>query len=231
MTNQPEPKRRRPGALAALCVPALLGLSGCGGSSDDSNAPPPAPPADQVTRAPIPERTPLASLRMGEQVEFPAERVPGDAGLAQAIADLASALGVGDGAAMTGLLDESSAAVLTDMLERGSWAEATDGVERVRVTRIEERDGAVQIGLGVLDGTGAYLVGWEARQAEGRWVFTGLAIEPQSALTLAELDAAPLTVRMTPVARAEEEALPAEGAEEEQPRRRGGGGRRGVTGG
>ncbi|MFG0275658.1 MAG: hypothetical protein ACF8QF_11420 [Phycisphaerales bacterium] len=221
----------------AWTVCALVGfggaalLAGCGESNETPEAAP-APAPVETSRRPDPVRPPVASLEMDDRVEFPADRVPTDPALAQAIANLASALIAGDGAEIEGVLNASGDAVLSDLQARGSWEDATAGIERVRVTRVESRDGGAQVGVAVQDASGAYLLGWEALQIDGAWVFGGLAIEPQSARTLAELDAAPLTIRMTPVASAAAEAAqPAPPPIEEQDAGGGGGGtsRRGIN--
>jgi hypothetical protein len=220
----------------AWIIAALAGFAGatlvvgCGESKESPEAAP-APPPVETSRRPEPVRPTVASLDMDDRVEFPADRVPTDAALAQAIADLASALVTGDASEIEGVLDASGDAVLSDLLARGSWEEATNGIERVRVTRVESREGGAQVGVAVLDASGAYLLGWEALLVDGGWVFGGLAIEPQSALTLAELDAAPLTIRMTPMASAEAPETPAAPPpiEEQDAGGGGGGGRRGVN--
>lgn len=215
-------------ALAGLVGGALL--VGCGESSESPEAAP-APAPVETSRRPAPVRPPVASLNMDDRVEFPADRVPTDAALAQAIANLASALVTGDASEIEGVLDASGDAVLSDLQARGSWEEATNGIERVRITRVETRERGAQLGVAVLDASGAYLLGWEALLVDGAWVFSGLAIETQSALTLAELDAAPLTIRMTPLASAEDTSTPAAAPPPVEDQSGGGGGtsRRGIN--
>jgi len=204
---------RRVAALVAMAPLALV--AGCGGSESEPEDAAPTPPPRETTRIDRPEPVTPASLTMAEGVEFAGGAAPSDRSLAQAVADLASALALGDAEAMASLLDPAGAAVLDDLEARGAWERSTTDIERVRVTRIEPSDGAARVAIGVLDASGAYLLGWEAMRRDGRWMFSGLAIEPQTALTLAELDGAPLTVRMTPVARLDGEQAPVEGAPEE----------------
>lgn len=210
-----------------MAASAPLALLSCGGGEQESS-----PNTQTTRRAPVdqpppqPEPVSVANLTMHERVEFPQEHAPADRSLAQSIADFASALASGDAEAMQGLLDEAGAAVLEDLRQRDAWEAETDSIERVRIVSVNDSGGTAQIGLGVLDDEGAYLLGWEAAQIGGGWTFSGLAIEPQTALTLAELDGAPLTVRMLPVARAEDETVVPEAPVEETPTRSSGGGSR-----
>lgn len=226
MTSRHEWSRR----LALIAATSALALPGaCGGSESEPEASRPAPPPRDTTPVDRPEPVRTASLTMAEGVEFPDDRAPSDRSLAQAVADLASALATGDSDAMASLLDPAGAAVLDDLEARGAWERSTASIERVRVTRVEPSAGTARVAIGVLDGPEAYLLGWEAMQQDGRWMFSGLAIEPQTALTLADLDGAALTVRMTPVARLEEEQAPVEAAPEESTRRQGGSRNRGLN--
>ncbi|TVQ32764.1 MAG: hypothetical protein EA376_05220 [Phycisphaeraceae bacterium] len=166
---------------------AGLALTACGEEE------PPPPPQVQQPRQ-VEQRASLDDIRMDARVQFPEERLPRSQELADAIASLASAIASGDSSAMRGVLDGPSEATLASLVASGDWERETENVEAVRIVALEESDDNVRLGLAVQDASGAYLLGWEARNAGGRWLFAGLPVASATGVRAADLDGAPLEI-------------------------------------
>lgn len=148
-------------ALAAACVAA-----GC------SKPPPPPPPAPvQHTPAPRPVEVDglLQAMQADSRVQFPQEQAPENEELARAVIRLADALAKGDSETFRSLLDRPSQAVLDDLLGTGEWYEATAKIEAVRVVKLDEGTGALQVA--VQEPGRAYLLAWTAMPAFESFVF------------------------------------------------------------
>jgi hypothetical protein len=171
-----------------LAVMAGSMLTAC----EKKKAPPPPPPPP----APVavgPDWT-LEDIAMDPRVQFPENRTPSTRELAEAIAQLATAIITGNDRDMTDLLDPIDHAVMSDLVSTGGWKDGTTGIEAVRVCVLEEGEGKTtcRLGLGVQDPLGAYLLAWTGASSDGRWTFQGLAIVPQIADRVAALDGASL---------------------------------------
>ncbi len=168
-------------ALGAIaCAAALVGC--------EKKAPPPPPPVVTNTEPAEPEWF-IEDLDMDARVQFPQGKAPSSQELAQAVADLASAIASGDDASMQPLLDVADREGLKDLVGAGDWKSATTGIEAVRVcvlTEAEDKKSAT-VGLGVQDKDGAFMLAWTADQS-GTWRFRGMAILPMMAERVAMLD-------------------------------------------
>lgn len=114
---------------------------------------------------------------------------------AQAVAALANAIAKGDAESAKSVIDEPDREVLQGLIDFGDWASQTRGVQAVRVCVFTEGDDkkTLTLGLGVQDATGAYMIAWKGTEHEGpAWVFSGMAIEPVTAASVAMLDGATL---------------------------------------
>lgn len=179
-----------------------LGVAGCSKKEDN------AKPRQQVAAAPPPRpRVSLESIKMDPKVQFPEERTPTNQEIAQAVAELASALASGNHERLTAMVSPRDQVVLEGLVGHGDWKKQTEAIQAVRVCVINENAGAVQVGLGVQDRLGAFVSAWEATGAAGSWKFSGLAIEPKFAATAKELDGVSLTPPKLPEAKAKELAI------------------------
>lgn len=164
-------RRRTPLAMTAgaiaVCLPLALG--GCGKEEQQVQAPPPPPPPRQLG--------PLEDLEMDPRVQFPEAREPGSREIAEAIAEFASALVKGDDSTMAAMLDESGQAVLSQLKSDGLWKSATSNIEAVRVCTLTQSDDAFDVGLGVQDPDGAYLLAWSAKRGTEGFTFSPMAVE------------------------------------------------------
>ncbi|TVQ59871.1 MAG: hypothetical protein EA379_09700 [Phycisphaerales bacterium] len=159
-------------------------LSGC----KKEEPPPPPPPPPPVVQAPRP--IDVGSLTMDQRVQFPQERAPVDRDLGQAVADLASALARGDEIALADRLDPPARATLDMLVESNDWRRSTESIRVVRIARLDGGDTQASVGLAIEDDTGAYLTGWRAVRANGRWVFTGSPVNAAPGVRAADLDGA-----------------------------------------
>jgi hypothetical protein len=188
-------------AAGALLASALF-LSAC-----DKKAPQAAAPPPQQAPAPQPEAAPAdprEGLALAPKVVFAPDAKPETKEQAQAAAALAGALASGDAARLRDLLDEPARAVLDELQDSGAWAETTKGIEQVRICAVEPSEDALRLGLAVQDDSGAYLLAWDGREIDGRFLFTGLALaQDASHETAAEFDGVALTPRIVPTVRAE----------------------------
>jgi len=170
------------GLAMTLGANALLG--GC-----EKKKPPPPPPPPPPPVAKGPDWT-LEDIEMDPRVQFPEARTPSSRELAQAVADLASAIVTGNDAEMMAMLDPIDHAVMSDLVTAGDWKSGTSSIEAVRVCVLEEGDdkGSCRLGLGVQDAMGAYLLAWTGAADSSEWTFQGLSIMPQLADRVATLD-------------------------------------------
>ncbi len=216
-------------ALAAACLAGVAGVSltACGGDKNDQQS-----QLDQPRERPEPRPRvdPMAELDIDPRVQFPEQRAPATRELAQAVADLASAIAAGDADRLRQLVDAPTEAVLDELVESGAWEEETGDIEVVRVVNLESEEGVAKVGFAVQDPRGAYLLGWEGSELRGGWVFTGFAVDgaPEAARA-AELDGAALVEAALPEPGPESAANPEElrpPVDEDNRRRRRSGGRR-----
>jgi hypothetical protein len=171
---------KRAGVLA-LCLPLVLGgLGGCGKEEQQVQAPPPPPPPRQLG--------PLEDLGMDPRVQFPEAREPSTREIAEAIAEFASALVQGDDSTMSAMLDESGREVLSLLKSEDQWKDATSRIETVRVCTLTQSDDAFEVGLGVQDPDGAYLLAWKASRGSEGFTFAPMAVEYQRQESVAMLD-------------------------------------------
>lgn len=196
MMNPPEPVRP---ALVCLAV-GLAAVAAC--EKKESASSQRGGSQGMAVRAPVAPRASVGDLRLHPKVQFPEERLPEDPEGAQAVADLASAVASGDANALRALLSPSDATVLGMLVESGQWTRQADATQVVRVCVINHpADGSWQVGLGVQDSLGAFLMGWEASTGGDPWTFASLPIEPRFAQSAVELDGAELKLLAMPAAR------------------------------
>lgn len=159
-----------------------------------------------AVRSPVAPRVNISDLRLHPKVQFPEERIPADPEEAQAVADLASAVASGDADALRALVSPVDATVLGMLVDSGQWSRQVEATQVVRVCVINHpADGSWQVGLGVQDSLGAFLMGWEASGSGRPWTFASLPIEPRLASSAVELDGVELKLLGLPAARAADE--------------------------
>jgi len=165
---------------AIVCASALIGC--------EKKAPPPPPPVVTSTEPAQPEWF-IEDLDMDARVQFPQGKAPSSQDLAQAVANLASAIASGDHSSMQSLLDVADREVLKDLVGSGDWKSATSGIEAVRVCVLTESEDkkTATVGLGVQDKDGAFMLAWTA-DSPGSWRFRGMSILPMMADRVAMLD-------------------------------------------
>lgn len=175
---------------ALPCVMLLLAagsvLPGCGKKEE----------AAPQTAAPVTAKIedPMEGIDLHAKVQWPDKYRPSTAAQAQAIAALANALASGDAEKAKGVLDGADRDLLNDMIALGEWASQTGGIDAVRVCVLKEADDKTHLtlGLGVQDSLGAYMLAWKAPLAGDAVVFSGMAIQPVTAASVAMLDDAEL---------------------------------------
>lgn len=185
---------RRVLTVAGACV--LSAMAGCG----EKEAPKPknsgggmAAPADPKPRASA------ASIKTHPKVQFPDERMPDSPEMAQAIADLAAAIASGSADGLKAIASPADRLVLEMLVASGEWKRRSDAVKVVRVCVINQPvDGPMQVGLGVQDSSGAFLMGWTGADAGGAWSFANMPIEPRVAADALALDGAELKILALP---------------------------------
>lgn len=187
---------RRSVARSALVLGAAFLVVGVGGC-EKKQAQRPAPP---VVAPPRPALAPLEDLEMDPRVQFPQSREPSTRELAEGIAQLASSIVSGDEASLAEVLDENGNAVLNALVDSGMWSKESGRIEAVRVCVLseEENGSACQLGLGVQDSDGAYLLAWSGQKSGETWVFAPAPIRYITGDQLAALDDAALTAPTLP---------------------------------
>ncbi|MEO1130374.1 MAG: hypothetical protein AAFX05_11810, partial [Planctomycetota bacterium] len=130
-------------ALAACGGLCLLVATGC---EKEQEA-----PKEVIAPPPPPKVYPLEEIELDPRVQFPDEREPSTVSLAQAVADLASAVIDGDSELMSSLLSREDREILDWMVEAGLWIEGDTGIELARVCVLNEGESGVEVALGILD--------------------------------------------------------------------------------
>lgn len=197
MINQAESlvqsHRLGPAALLLIGLVAASTFAGCKKKAEQSSLHTPRQTTTQSSVAVRPTRLRPEDLALAPGVQFPAERVPDDEASARAVASLASAIASGDAATLRGMLDSPDAAVLDQLVASGQWAQSAEAISVVRVSVLEGTDAKIQVGLGIQDDRGAYLLGWEGAPARGGWQFHALPVKSPQAARASDLDGASLT--------------------------------------
>jgi hypothetical protein len=145
--------------------------------------------------------------------------MPSSEDAARVIADLAAAIASGSADALQAMASPRDQTVLGMLVQNGQWKRQADAVKVVRVCVVNEPSGGgFQVGFGVEDAAGAFLMGWEATGGGASWTVSNMPIEPRLASTAAGLDGAELkllalpsglpapTESMTPVEEKKEES-------------------------
>ena len=164
--------------LPLLGTAPILLLGGC----EKPPPPPPPPPPRKAPPPPPPVRVELAPLMRGidARVQFPGEKAPYDASLAEAVIAFSSALASGDDAALGEMLNLSGRGILDQMIADGTWFDSTGEIEAVRVAFMSQTpDGADDAGYGefvlaVQEPGVAYTLGWSTQETDGGWVMSPL---------------------------------------------------------
>lgn len=186
--------------LASVACAGLMVSAGCEKKEEKTqNAPAPAPPPP-----PPKPRVSLEGLKLHPKFQFPDDRLPGSQEVAGAIAAFGSSIASGDHAAMKPMLSPSDQSVLATLVQQGDWKTQNDALSVVRVCVINEiSSGTFQVGFGVQDEQGAFLLAWEATGEGSSWTYRGLAIEPRFGQSAAELDGAQIVLLGMPSPKAE----------------------------
>lgn len=173
----------------ATLVIAGMGVSGSGCDSK-KEAPQQSAPAPVAVQS----VDPMEGIQLDAKVTWPEKFTATTPEQARAIAALANALARGDADAAKGVLEQSDRDVLQDLMTFGDWADETKGLQAVRVCVLNHADDkrGVTLGLGVQDAMGAYMLAWTGAETDSNWVFTGMAIQPVTAASVAMLDGAEL---------------------------------------
>jgi len=182
----PNPLRRtRKIRVLTLSLGAVAGcgllLAGCSEKPEEQTQAPVAP-------APAPKVYPLEEIDLDPRVQFPQEKEPSTVELAQAVADLGAAIANGDSDLFAELVQREDREILGWLVEHEKWPEGS-GIELVRVCVLNETDSGVELGLGVQDSEGAFLLGWRGVQSDNDWTFSAAPVAYEPADRVAELDA------------------------------------------
>lgn len=168
-----------------LLAAATVALSGCDKKEEKQQA-----------AAPVAVRAvdPMEGIELHAKVQWPDKYRPASAAQAQAIASLLNALASGDAEKAKAVLEAADREVLADMIAFGEWTGETGGLEAVRVCVLKESDDktALTLGIGVQDSLGAYILAWKAAPGADPMTFSGMAIQPVTAASVAMLDDAEL---------------------------------------
>lgn len=177
----------------------FLGLAGC----EKKEAPAPQASSSggvgmrSIGDDAAPARATAADLKLHPKVQFPDERIPESLELAQAIADLAGAIAGGSADALDAMISAPDRAVLKMLVDSGEWKRRSDAVRVVRVCVLNETPD-LQVGFGIEDGAGAFLMGWSSAAGSQAWSFSNMPIEPRFAGVAKELDGAELKLLALP---------------------------------
>lgn len=141
----------------------------------------------------------LSSLSLHPKVQFPEERLPGSQAQAEAIARLASAIAGGTADGLEALITPRDQLVLSMLVKSGEWKRRADAISVVRVCVINEPEsGPFQVGLGIEDSAGAFLMGWQAEGDDSSWRFATMPIEARVASRAIGLDGAEMRLLELP---------------------------------
>ena len=193
MTHPPTPRPERTKApkrtlgLAALVSASFTMLAAC---SD----PPPEPAPEPRQTVPV-SLWSIEDLEMDERVQFPERYLPSttraeNQELAQAMADIATGMLTGDNALLEKRLGPSDIMILEILTNSGELGEAANAVQAVRIVQFQQDD-TVDVGIAYENASGAFLTAWSAPGPDNP-TFAAMAIEPQTAERLAQLDDAEL---------------------------------------
>lgn len=187
MTNRVEIRR-----IPALLTASLLVTLGACGKKEEAK-PKSSGSGGMRSVESAPARASASNLRMHPKVQFPDERLPNSQEAAQAIADLASAIASGSADGLDALVSPADRLVLDMLVSSGEWKRRSDAVKVVRVCVYQEpTTGTLQVGLGVENDEGAFLMGWGGTGVADKWSFANLPIEPRLAQEAVGLDGAEL---------------------------------------
>lgn len=193
MTN---PVELRPALLLASVV-ALAALSGCG--EKPASKPQPKSAGGMVSSVETKSRASAADLKLHPKVQFPEDRMPESPEMAKAIADLAAAIAGGSADGLQAMVAPADRLVLNMLVASGEWKRRSDAVKVVRVCVLNEPSGgAMQVGFGVEDAGGAFLMGWAGNPQGEAWTFSNMPIEPRLASAAVGLDGAELKLLALP---------------------------------
>lgn len=187
MTNRVEHRR-----IPILVIAALIASIGACGKKEEAK-PQNKGSGGMTSVADAPARASASNLKMHPKVQFPDERLPNSPEAAQAIADLASAIAGGSADGLGALVSPADRLVLEMLVSSGEWKRRSDAVKVVRVCVYQEpTTGTLQVGLGVENDEGAFLMGWGGTGSADKWTFANLPIEPRLASEAVGLDGAEL---------------------------------------
>jgi hypothetical protein len=182
------------GRAATAAAIGLVGLTlvACGGEESEPERATAAPPPRRAAPPPPPP-SPLVQVDLDVRVQWPEEREPSSVELAEAIATLANGLARGDGRAVRSVLGPDARAIMDRLEEAGAWERGAGSIELVRVCVLSEpADGECELGLGIQDGDGAYLLAWRGVAGGGGWRFEALPLVDVFAGNARQLDGTPL---------------------------------------
>lgn len=214
MMNHDRPNRVM---LASMIAAAAL-LAGC--EKKETPRPQATSSSGGMTfdRAPKPTVS-IADLNLHPKVQFPEERLPASPEMARAIADLASAIASGSADRLQPLITPRDRVVLDMLVRSGEWKRRADSLKVVRVCVVNQpQEGWFQVGLGLEDSNGAFLMGWEATGNGEAWTASNMPIESRIASAASGLDGAELKLMGLPtgIIRASSPMLPIDSPKEEE---------------
>jgi hypothetical protein len=133
-------------------------------------------------------------MRPDARVQYPQTRAPIDENLAKAIIGLCDGFAKGDSDKVKSLLAQAAQADLDSLVSSGDWEESTKRIEAVRVIYSSEMPGdslpssGGQIVLAFQEPDGSYIVGFNALNNNGTWVFDGMGTTPGKKARATEWD-------------------------------------------
>lgn len=184
-------------AALLISASAIVALAGCG----EKEAPKQQnKSAGGMTApsAPAP-RASAANLKLHPKVQFPDDRMPESPEMAEAIAKLAAAIAGGSADGLQAMIAPADRLVLDMLVASGEWKRRSDAVKIVRVCVINQpSDGPMQVGFGVQDSAGAFLMGWSGSPGGSGFTFANMPIESRLAAEATALDGAELKLLALP---------------------------------
>lgn len=173
-------------AMAILAAAMLVVPGGCA-----EEEPPPPPPDPTPPPEPEPE-VDLSTIETHTKVQFPEKYKPDTQEMAESIAALANAFAMGDPQDLRDVIVSEDHIILEAIREQGLWEEQISGIQAVRVCNLRGGGDNVQVGLGIQDSEGAYLLGWSSVPDGDMYKFSSVDMQPVTAARVVALDDAPM---------------------------------------
>jgi len=91
------------------------------------------------------------------------------------------------------MLARDDQVVLSRLERSGGWQRGAESIELVRVCVVNQSGDTCEVGLGVQDDRGAYLLAWRGERSGGGWRFSAMPVSESPSRNVVDLDGAPLT--------------------------------------